>query len=229
MLKPFSTKWPFLFKLRMFFGLIIITLVLILLYFKIVPFGLITYSRSWPLSYQLGQGFIGDFRSSTRIDLNVPQSNKMVLDQVYFLLFTPRRFDQTTITIQYLDKLRSDTPLIELGILKNKLTDSYDFQAILNNTNESNGYKTARATFDLSNADRSSGSYTFTIFVPGLSKQVNLGDQASLADQTDLVDKIVLVGQDDLANHIDIKNYLEIKKITINLKGKTLWQKIWEL
>jgi hypothetical protein len=59
------------------------------------------------------------------------------------------------------------------------------------------GVKTARVKFDLRDAYREEGKYTFLISVPGL-------------------------GTNDGA-----EDYLEIKEIKIELKGRTLWQKIF--
>jgi len=62
---------------------------------------------------------------------------------------------------------------------------------------ENKGLKIAKAKFNLSDAYRFAGRYTFVISIPGLA-----GRKGS-------------------------KNYLEIKEIILNLSGKTLWQKIW--
>lgn len=133
MLKPFLTKWPFLWKLRLFLGLILLALILVFLYFKIVPLGHITYSRSWPANWHSGQGFIGDFKPNNRLDVSPPQSPKIIIDPVYFSVFTPRTFDSAVVTIKYRDQLNSTTPLIEVGVLKDQLTGSYDLQPLQNN------------------------------------------------------------------------------------------------
>lgn len=133
MLKPFLTKWPFLWKLRLFLGLILLALILVFFYFKIIPLGHITYSRSWPANWHSGQGFIGDFKPDNRLDRNDPQSPKIIIDPVYFSVFTPRTFDSAIITIKYRDQFNSTTPLIEIGVLKDQLTGSYDLQPLQNN------------------------------------------------------------------------------------------------
>lgn len=63
---------------------------------------------------------------------------------------------------------------------------------------EEEGVKTATVEFDLKNAYREKGKYSFMISVPGLKAK----------DGTD--------------------DNLEIDKINIEFEGKTLWQKIWQ-
>jgi hypothetical protein len=132
MLKSFLTKWPFLFKIRLFFGFILLVLILIFLYFKIVPFGHITYSRTWPTGLKSGKGFIYDFKPVERIDLTDSQALRIIADPVYFSLFTPRRFASAVVTVKYRDHLSAKTPLVELGVLKDKLTNSYELYPLQN-------------------------------------------------------------------------------------------------
>ncbi|KKT13681.1 MAG: hypothetical protein UV95_C0001G0218 [Candidatus Falkowbacteria bacterium GW2011_GWF2_43_32] len=165
MFKPFLTKWPFLlsserkkgdlihsseraqttrsdnplFKWRLFLGLILVMIIGLFLYFKIVPFGRITYSRAWPRGLASGKGFIYDFKPAER--LIVAENGlsgkdkaglKVTADQVYFSLFTPRRFDTATVTVKYRERLGENSPLIELGVLQDKLSDSHEMRPIQN-------------------------------------------------------------------------------------------------
>ncbi|MFA5109151.1 MAG: hypothetical protein WC458_01220 [Patescibacteria group bacterium] len=132
-LKYFLTKRSFLFKLRLILGLIILILVLGFLYLKIVPFGRITYSRQWPRGLASGKGFFYDFKPAERIDSAVVDSLKIIADPIYFSLFTPRRFDHATVKIKYRDRLGTVTPIIEVGLLEDKLSGAYDFQPLQNN------------------------------------------------------------------------------------------------
>lgn len=132
-LKSFWTKKPFLFKLRLIFGLIILILALVFLYLKIVPFGRITYSRTWPRGLASGKGFIYDFKPAERIDNADSSILKIVADPVYFSLSSPRAFDSAEITVKYRDKLSSSTPLVEIGVLRDKLTGQYDLEPLQNN------------------------------------------------------------------------------------------------
>jgi hypothetical protein len=207
MSKLFLTKWSFLFKLRLFLGLILLIVILIFFYFKIVPGGRAIYDLKWPRGLASGRGFIYSFRPGARIDITDKNGLKIITDPVYFTLFTPRVFDQATITVKYLDRLSTSTPLIRLGVLKNKSANSYDLQTIQNNRTDnyhltpsslagSGGFKSAAATFDLHGAVRENGYYSWVISVPGLV--------------------------DGNAEN----NYLEIKEIKIMVAGKNLWQNI---
>lgn len=63
---------------------------------------------------------------------------------------------------------------------------------------EADGVKTATVEFDLKNAYREKGKYSFMISVPGLKAEDGIDDN------------------------------LEIDKIKIEFEGRTLWQKIWQ-
>ncbi len=126
-----QSSW--LFKLRLFLGLIIGVLVLILFYFKIVPSGQITYQRTWPRSHYSGQGFISSFKPDNRLDLSQKSEPKIIANPVYFSVFTPRRFNTALVTVTYQNHLSSSTPIIELGVLKGQLASSYDLQPLQNN------------------------------------------------------------------------------------------------
>jgi hypothetical protein len=133
MSKPLLTKWPWLWKLRLFLGLIFLMIVLVFLYFKVVPGGRAAYDLQWPRGLASGRGFIYNFQPGLRIDTADKTGLKIIADPVYFTLFTPRAFDQATVTVTYLDKLGTSTPLIELGVLKDKLSGSYELQPLQNN------------------------------------------------------------------------------------------------
>lgn len=132
MFKPFLAKWPFLFKLRLFFGLTIFVLVLFFLYLQIIPGGHITYERKWPAGLRSGKGFIYDFKPGERLE-STEQSLKIFADPIYFALFTPRAFDEATLTIKYRSQLGTEYPIIEAGVLKDKLTENYELRPLQNN------------------------------------------------------------------------------------------------
>ena len=131
MIKPFLTRWSFLFKLRLFFAISALILGLVFVYLKIVPSGAISYERSWPGHWQLGKDSIYDFKPAERLDLS-SQFLKIVADPVYFSLLTSRGFDQAIVKIKYREHLGTSTPVIALGVLNNKLTEAYDLQPIQN-------------------------------------------------------------------------------------------------
>ncbi len=132
MLKAFLTKSPFLFKFRLFLGLILVIFILSFLYLKIVPFGHITYSRDYTSSLHSGKGFIYGFTPAERVDLKNGEMPKMIGDPIYFSLFTPRTFDKAKLTIIYRDNLGLDTPIIEAGVLADNIVWRYDLKPIDN-------------------------------------------------------------------------------------------------
>jgi hypothetical protein len=119
-------------KIRIFWSVFLAFLVIILLFFKIVPTGRITYRQIWPRGLASGQGFLLDFKPSERLDSSIKKSLKIVADPVYFSLFTPRRFDQATITVKYHRQLNLETPIIEMGVLKDKVAGRYELRPLEN-------------------------------------------------------------------------------------------------
>jgi len=128
----FWVKLSFLAKLRLFFGIFLLFLVAIILYFKIIPFGQITYERYWPTVLRSGKGFIYDFKPPERVT-DDGQSLIIKADPVYFSLFTPRRFDRAKVTVKYYNHLTTTTPIIELGLLQDKISGAYNLQPLQNN------------------------------------------------------------------------------------------------
>ena len=128
----FWVELSFLAKLRLFFVIILLSLMAIILYFKIIPFGQITYERHWPTVLRSGKGFIYDFKPQERVT-DDGQSLIIKADPVYFSLFTPRRFDRAKVTIKYYNHLTAATPIIELGLLQDKISGAYNLQPLQNN------------------------------------------------------------------------------------------------
>lgn len=131
-LRSFWEKRSFLFKIRLILGLIALILVFLFLCLKVVPFGHITYSRTWPRGLASGKGFIYDFKPAERIDAS-SSSLRLVAEPVYFSLYAPRAFDSAEITVKYRDQLATATPVIEVGVLRDKLTGQYELQPLQNN------------------------------------------------------------------------------------------------
>jgi hypothetical protein len=132
MFKPFLTKWPFLFKFRLFLAAILLALLLAVLYCKIVPFGNISYSHRWPGGLRSGKGFIYDFKPAERLSIDSSGVLKISADPVYFSLFTPRAFDKAKVTVRYRDQLSSSTPIMEIGLLRDKVSGRYDLKPLQN-------------------------------------------------------------------------------------------------
>ena len=132
MFKPFLTKWPFLFKFRLFLAGILLVLLLVVLYCKIVPLGHISYSHRWPGGLRSGKGFIYDFKPAERLSIDSSGILKILADPVYFSLFTPRAFDRAKVTVRYRDRLSSSTPIMEIGLLRDKISNRYDLKPLQN-------------------------------------------------------------------------------------------------
>ena len=132
MLKSFLKTKLFLFKIRLFFGVLLLILILIFLYLKIVPFGKITYIRAYPEFIKSGKGFIYGFTPANRVDLISGVYPKINGEPVYFSVFTPRTFDQARLTITYKNHLSSTEPIIEAGVLMDNIVWNYDLKPLQN-------------------------------------------------------------------------------------------------
>lgn len=132
MIKLFWTKWPFLFKFRLVLGLILVIFILFFLYFKIIPFGHVVYSRDYASSIHSGKGFIYGFTPSERIDLKSGEVPLVIGDPIYFSVFSPRTFDKAKVTIVYRDNLPLDMPLVEAGVLVDNIVWRYDLKPVDN-------------------------------------------------------------------------------------------------
>jgi hypothetical protein len=124
-------KLSFLSKLRLSLGVLLLGLILFFAYLKIVPGGHMIYQRDWPAGLKSGKGFIYDFKPAERL-IDDGQSLRIVADPVYFSLAAPRRFDRAKVTIRYYDHLGSTTPIIELGVLQDKVSGTYDLKPLAN-------------------------------------------------------------------------------------------------
>jgi hypothetical protein len=203
MINKTFTKWPFYLKLRLFFGVFLLIIIAVFLYLKIVPFGHIVYSRSWPESAMASKGFIDDFHPGIRVDNNETNFLKIVSEPVYFSLFTSRGFDKAKLTIKYENKLSSNTPVFAVGLLRDKVTETYDLKT-LGDTTIPGENKKGTASFDLLNAPFTDGHYSFLFSIPGLNQD------------------------GDYLRPNSYQYYLGIKEIKVELTGKTLWEKISE-
>ena len=131
-LKSFCRNMSFLCQLRLVLGAIILILTLVFLYLKIVPGGQITYTRNWPRGLVSGKGFIYDFKPAERLVAVDSAALRLVAEPVYFSLYSPRGFDKAELTVKYRDHLASATPIIEVGVLRDKLTGQYEFKPLQN-------------------------------------------------------------------------------------------------
>lgn len=132
-LKSLLSEMTFLCRLRLFFGLFFVVLIGVFLYLKIVPAGTAVYERTWPRGLASGKGFIYDFKPAIRLgEEAADDSLKLIAEPVYFSLFTPRTFNEAIVTVKYADRLAASEPLIEIGVRRDKLTDSYGLKPLQN-------------------------------------------------------------------------------------------------
>lgn len=120
-------------KLRIFLWLILAGFTGWLLYMAIVPGGKITYIYDFKNSgYQMADRnkFIGKLTPAERLELVADGSQKIIGDPVYFSLRAPRKFSQAKLTLKY--KNESERPLVEAGVLVDKVIWRYRLQPIEN-------------------------------------------------------------------------------------------------
>jgi hypothetical protein len=121
-----------LFKLRLS-GIIIISLVvLVFVFFKIIPGGHITYTKDYSSWLHSGKGFIYNFTPAERVDEKTGKWPRLIGDPVYFSVFTPRTFSKVKVTVKYKSQLRPEEPIIEAGVLADNVVWRYDLQPLDN-------------------------------------------------------------------------------------------------
>lgn len=123
-----------LIKFRLLEVLIIIALVLSFLLARLVPSGKIFYNRDFSRSFFAlgGQGFISQFSPAERVDFKSGAYPKLIAEPLYFSLFTPRAFNQARLIVTYQDNLSAATPIIEAGVLKDKVVWQYEMKPVAN-------------------------------------------------------------------------------------------------
>lgn len=121
-------------RFRVFLFAFLLIFLLFLAVARIVPGGHITYQRDFSRPTYLlgGRGFIGHFSPAERVDLKSTDFPRVIADPLYFSLFTPRAFDKAYLTIKYRDNLASSTPIIEAGVLMDRLVWQYQMQPVEN-------------------------------------------------------------------------------------------------
>jgi len=103
------------------------------LYLAIVPGGKITYIYDFKNNnYQLAgtNKFIGQLTPEERVEPVSGGEQKIIGDPVYFSLRAPRKFNKAKLTLEY--KNESERPLIEAGVLMDKIIWRYQLQPIEN-------------------------------------------------------------------------------------------------
>ncbi|MFA5162950.1 MAG: hypothetical protein WC441_00295 [Patescibacteria group bacterium] len=123
-----------LLKIRLSLAFLLAVIISFFLLAKVVPSGKIVYSRDYSRSFfgLGGQGFLSLFSPADRIDAISGAYPRFLADPIYFSVFTPRRFERARLIIKYQDALSDNTPLIEAGVLKDKMIWSYQMKPIEN-------------------------------------------------------------------------------------------------
>ncbi len=113
-------------KLRIFLWTVLTSVIFWLLYMGVVPSGRISYHYDFrDESY-----FIKKLTPAERVEPPQSGSQRIVGNPVYFALRTPRRFDKAILTLKY--KNNGSLPLIEAGVLVDKIIWRYDLRPIEN-------------------------------------------------------------------------------------------------
>lgn len=97
------------------------------IYLKIVPSGSISYTYD----FSRPEFFIGKLTPTERVELD--EANKQAKIKggpVYFSLKTPRRFERAKVAVKF--KNTTDFPVMEIGLLNDKKTGSYDLKPLEN-------------------------------------------------------------------------------------------------
>jgi len=132
MKQVFIRKWPFLWKLRLVWIAAVLLIFVVFLYLKILPAGRAVYHREYPNGFSFGKGFIYNFTPEERVVKNKDGPFLIIGDPVYFSVYTPRTFDKARLTVFYRDNLKINTPVIEAGVLADKLVWRYNLQPLSN-------------------------------------------------------------------------------------------------
>ena len=113
-------------KFRIFLWLVLVGVVCWLLYMKIAPSGQISYVYD----FKKDNYFISKLTPDIRVKQPKDNKQEIVGDPVYFTLRAPRRFDKAKLILKY--KNNSGLPIIETGVLADKIIWRYNLQPIEN-------------------------------------------------------------------------------------------------
>ena len=113
--------------IRLFLWLILVVIIGWFGYVKIVPTGKISYIYD----FNKASYFIGKLSPEERVKIS-QGSAEIKGDPVYFSLTTPRRFEKARVTVKFQNK--TDFPVVELGLLNDKIAWGYDLKPLENKT-----------------------------------------------------------------------------------------------
>ncbi len=121
-------------KISLFLILLWLIIAGLIVWFKVLPLGKVSYSLKYPIKQSLfgGKGFIGRLTPVERVDVQDVSGAKVFADPVYFSIFTSRTFNEAKITLVYEDYLSSSTPVIEAGVLVDNIIWRYQLDSLEN-------------------------------------------------------------------------------------------------
>ena len=111
--------------IRIILWLILAVIIGCFAYLKIAPTGKISYIYD----FNKPSYFIGKLTPAERVEVSLTDA-KIKGDPVYFSLRPPRRFEKASLTIKY--KNTTDFPVMEIGLLNDKIAWGYDLQPLEN-------------------------------------------------------------------------------------------------
>lgn len=112
--------------IRVSLWLILVIVLGWLAYLKIVPSGEISYVYN---DFSQPGFFIGKLSPAERVEID-QTGTRVKGDPVYFSLRPPRRFEKTKVTVRF--KNTTDFPVMEMGILNDKIAWGYDLKPLQN-------------------------------------------------------------------------------------------------
>ena len=205
--------------------LILLTFWLILagliVWFKVVPLGHITYSLSYPAKINLlgGKGFIGRFTPVDRVTFKAGQLAKISGDPVYFSISTPRTFSKAKITVTYQDNLTSATPIVSAGVLVDNIVWRYKLAPLQNSLLDNNFRNWQKLQWgDTLLLQKTNHFSSVSEFLTALKDK-----SENICHNQELKSCLILYNTDDLVNYFPENKTLSLaadfKPITTPLQG----------
>jgi hypothetical protein len=188
----------------------------LIVWFKIVPNGQMTYLVSYPNKINIfgGKGFIGNLTPSDRVINKPGQMVEITGDPVYFSVFTPRTFSEAKVTITYQDNLTTSTPIIEAGVLVDNIVWRYKLASLQNkilDSNFNNWYKVRSGDILLLQKDNNFSSVDEFLST--------LKNKPQAICKKDVKYCLAVYNMDDISSGYNLESYNSFQKINIPLKG----------
>ena len=190
----------------------------LIVWFKVVPSGKITYYLNYPAKINIlgGKGFIGNFTPADRVSIKPGQMANISGDPVYFSVFTPRTFSQAKVIVTYQDNLTTSTPIIEAGVLVDNVVWRYQLASLENkilDNDFSTWFKIKSGDTLLLQKDKKFSSVAD--FLTSLKNEPQ-----SICDSNSVRTCLALYNVNSLnSDNYDLNKIISFKPITIPLQG----------